>query len=294
VLPWSLLAAAPFRPPALQVRPEADLLYRLSRQDAKQNSMCTVVVLSRPQHAWPLLLGANRDEMADRPADPPARHWPDRPNVVAGRDVLAGGSWLGMNDEGVVAAVMNRPDSLGPAPGKRSRGELVLDALDHADAAAAAAALAQIEPNSYRPFNLLIADNRDGFWLAHRSEVLPVTVAPLPPGLSMITAHGRNDRDSARVRSYLPRFRAAPAPEPETGDAGWQAWQGLLGARMHDAAAGPFGAMCIVDEGGDLGGFGTVSSAMIALPAVDRPDLDPVFRFAAGPPDRTFFATLTL
>ena len=66
--------------------------------------MCTLVILRRPGHAWPVLIGANRDEMIDRESKPPGRHWPDRPEVVAGLDVLAGGSWLGVNDWGVVAA----------------------------------------------------------------------------------------------------------------------------------------------------------------------------------------------
>ena len=100
--------------------------------------MCSVILLRRPDATWPLILGANRDEMAGRPWKAPARHWPDRPNVIAGLDELAGGSWLGMNDEGVVAAVLNRMGTLGPEAGKRSRGELVLDALDFADAAEAA------------------------------------------------------------------------------------------------------------------------------------------------------------
>src|SRR5919108_5501887 len=103
--------------------------------------MCTLVILRRPDHRWPVLIGANRDEMIDRPWQPPGRHWPDRAEVVAGRDLLAGGSWLGLNDWGVAAAVLNRHGSLGPAAGLRSRGELVLEALDHADAARAPAAL---------------------------------------------------------------------------------------------------------------------------------------------------------
>ena len=54
--------------------------------------MCTLVILRRPEHAWPVIIGANRDEMIDRPAKPPGRHWPDRAEVVAGLDLLAGGS----------------------------------------------------------------------------------------------------------------------------------------------------------------------------------------------------------
>ena len=108
--------------------------------------MCTLVILRRPEHAWPVVIGANRDEMIGRPAMPPGRHWPDRMEVVAGLDLHAGGSWLGVNDWGVVAAVLNRRGSLGPEAGLRSRGELVLEALDHADAVAAAAALTHLDP----------------------------------------------------------------------------------------------------------------------------------------------------
>ena len=110
--------------------------------------MCTVVFLRRPDHRWPLIVAANRDELASRPWRPPARHWPDRRHVTAGIDELAGGTWLGMNDDGLVAGVLNRKNSLGPDAQLRSRGELPLEALDHADAVAAAAALAHIDPQS--------------------------------------------------------------------------------------------------------------------------------------------------
>ena len=96
--------------------------------------MCTLIILRRPKKDWPVLIAANRDEMKSRLWDPPARHWPDRPDTVAGRDRLAGGSWLGHNDHGIVAAILNRHGTLGPANDKRSRGELVLDALEHANA----------------------------------------------------------------------------------------------------------------------------------------------------------------
>src|SRR6185436_9364970 len=149
--------------------------------------MCTLVILRRPEHDWPVIIGANRDEMIARPAKPPARHWPDRAEVVAGLDLLAGGSWLGINDWGVVAAVLNRHGSLGPAAGLRTRGELVLEALDHADAVDAAAALSYLDPASYRSFNLIVADNRDGFWVRHtgrgRNEA-----HPLADRLSLIDA----------------------------------------------------------------------------------------------------------
>ncbi|HSR72031.1 MAG TPA: NRDE family protein, partial [Kiloniellales bacterium] len=205
--------------------------------------MCTLVVLHRPGHPWPLLLAANRDEMIARPWRPPGRHWPDRPEVVAGLDETAGGSWLGINDHGVVAGVLNRRGSLGPAPDKRSRGELVLEALDHADAAVAARALGQLDPAAYRSFNLVVADNRDAFWLRNLGEAREpgqgrpkVECFPLPPGVSMLTAYDRNDPASGRIRTYLPRFENAPPPDPERGE--WAAWQAILAARGGNGVEG--------------------------------------------------------
>jgi hypothetical protein len=276
--------------------------------------MCTLVLLRRPGAAWPLVLAANRDELASRPARPPARHWPDRAEVVAGLDVQAGGSWLGINDYGVVAGVLNRTGTLGPAAGKRSRGELVLEALDHADAAAAAQALSDLDPHAYRPFNLVIADNREAFWLRHAGPLpgfafrtatgewrevaahqLPgaaigptareatIECHPLPAGVSMITARDLNDAGSARIRRYLPRFRSAPPPDPARDD--WDAWIALLADRETEDGD-PSGAMTVVTDGA----YGTLSSCLIALPAAGMP----VMKFADGRPGEAPFEQIPL
>ena len=252
--------------------------------------MCTLVVLFRPEHEWPVLCASNRDEMLQRPWLPPARHWPERPNVVAGYDRLAGGSWFGLNDEGVVAGIMNRQGSLGPAPGLRSRGELVLEALDHAEAQAAAEAMADLDPAAYRSFNLVIADCYNAYWLCHRGNQGSggIEVQSLPQGLSMFSAQDRNDVTSARIRTYLPQFQAASQPDPGKGD--WSAWETLLANREFDANAGPLSAMTVVTDKG----FGTVSSSLLALPSPRRPQLRPVWRFAAGRPDQTPYAPVDL
>ena len=253
--------------------------------------MCTLVLLRRPGHRWPTLITANRDEMVDRPWDPPAAHWPDRPGVIAGRDRLAGGSWLGRNATGVVAAILNRVDSLGPAPGKRSRGELVLDSLDHNDAADAAAALAAIDPAAYRTFNLVIADNRDAFWLCSRDGRSPVETVAIPAGLSMLTSANLNDTHNFRIATYLPRFREAAVPDPDAGD--WKSWRSILGSRHARAEAGPSGAMTIVTDYG----YGTVSSSLIALAspqAALRDGLKDIWLFAKGRPDATEYEPVVL
>lgn len=265
--------------------------------------MCTLVLLRRPRHDWPLLVGANRDEMVARPWKAPARHWPDRPEVFAGLDVLAGGSWLGINDYGVVAGILNRVNSLGPAAGMRSRGELVLEALDHADAAAAAHALAALDPGAYRPFNLIVADNRDAFWLANRGaeEGNRISIAAVPEGLHMITARDMDDTDSPRIRHHRARFAAAPPPEPEAppennhdGAGDWRAWEALLASPAPEGTDEPEAAMAIDPDNARYPGFGTVSSALIALPSMDCPQAHAIFRFAPGRPDETPFETLKL
>ena len=241
--------------------------------------MCTVVILRRPDHRWPVLIGANRDEMIDRPWKPPGRHWPDRPEVMAGLDVLAGGSWLGINDWGVAAAVLNRTGSLGPAPGRRSRGELVLEALDHADAIAAAYALADLDPDSYRTFNLVVADERDAFWLRHAGGPR-IEVRPLKEGLSMVAAGDVDDLGTRRLELALPAFREWPAPEPDRDD--WAAWQELLGSTRAPPGEPATAAMRFRTDG-----YGTVSSALIALPARNEPGRHAHFRFAGWQPQLT-------
>jgi hypothetical protein len=242
--------------------------------------MCTLVVLRRPDHDWPIILAANRDEMASRPWKPPARHWPDRANVRAGIDELAGGTWLGLNDEGVVAGILNRRDSLGPDDRLRTRGELVLEALDHADAANAVEALAELDGRAYRSFNMVVADNRDAYWLRSLGAAAGggVEVIELATGLSMLTAHDLNDPASARTRTYLPRFEAAAPPDPEAGD--WAAWEALMAMRDHAPDADRGEAMTVVTDFG----FGTLSSSLIALSAMHLENARPSYRFAPGRP----------
>ncbi len=214
--------------------------------------MCTVVIATQATALWPLLLAANRDEMLARPWLPPARHWPNQPDVVAGLDTLGGGTWLAVNDAGVVATVLNRPGTLGPAPGKRSRGELPLLALRHSTAEAAAGHLAGLDGGDWRSFNLVVADRAGAYFLRCTGEGA-VTAELLDPGVHMVTAHDPDDVASPRVARHLPRFRAARLPVPPD----WSEWPALLAD-----AEGPRDAALHVPE---AGGFGTVTSSLVGL-----------------------------
>jgi hypothetical protein len=124
----------------------------------------------------------------------------------------------------------------------------------------------------------MLADNRDAFWLRHATEdEREIEIRPVKPGVSMIASGELDDRESARIRDYLPRFRAAAPPDAAAGD--WESWEELLGAEERDEAAGPRGAMRFLTDTG----FATVSSALIALPA-PGPERRPLFRFLSRQP----------
>ncbi len=233
--------------------------------------MCTVLLLLRPGTAWPLLIGTNRDERRDRAFEPPARHWPGEPSVVGPRDVLGGGSWFGVNDDGVVATLVNGMQQLGPLPGKASRGELVLRVLRERDAAAAARVAGAIAVERYRGFTLLLADRRTAF--AVTCDERSIVVTELAPGYHMVTPDGCDVPSSPRFAAHFGALRAAPPPSPPDGD--WSSWIALL---TRTDADDPHRATFVPD----IGGFGTVAGTLLALPA-SRSEA-PVLLFANGPP----------
>src|SRR5687767_6645178 len=99
--------------------------------------MCLVALFFRAVPDAPVVVGANREELYHRGGEPP--QFLDGPaRVIAGRDPAAGGTWLGVNEHGVLVAVTNRPKSQ-PPPRPRSRGWLVRDLLGCPSAAAAQA-----------------------------------------------------------------------------------------------------------------------------------------------------------
>jgi hypothetical protein len=239
--------------------------------------VCTVVLLTRPGHDWPLILVANRDEMLARAWDAPAAHWRDQPGVIAGRDRSAGGTWMGINQHGLVAAVLNRPGSLGPALGRRSRGELPLLALAHPSAGTAATALVGLDAGGWRGFNLILADRSGAVFVRGLGQGRPQAY-PLTPGLHMVTAHDPDDPESPRVARHMSRFAHAEAPTPDD----WRAWRAILADRT-----GPPGEqMNVVPRGG----FGTVCSSLLALPLEGQP----IWLFAPGPPDTAPFDKVAL
>lgn len=124
--------------------------------------MCVVVfaVDGHPDHAF--IVAANRDEFTNRPSERLA-FWEDDPNVLAGRDLEAGGTWMGVTRSGRFAALTNhRGDRLDDNVdgSKRSRGRLVSDFLTSTVSAREYSERARVERTEYAGFNLIVAELR--------------------------------------------------------------------------------------------------------------------------------------
>ena len=116
--------------------------------------MCILFIAVDQHPEYPLVIAANRDEYYRRPSRE-MHWWRDRPGVLAGRDLLAGGTWLGMHRGGAFAAVTNFRRPMACPEGMRSRGELVARFLDGQGNVASFASFLNREHNQYNPFNLV-------------------------------------------------------------------------------------------------------------------------------------------
>lgn len=126
--------------------------------------MCLILIALGAHPRYPFILAANRDEFHHR-RTAPAQAWADAPEIVGGRDLEQGGTWLGMAQRGAVGAVTNYRDPTHRRPSPRSRGLLVSDFLRQPISADAHVADALRRGDEYDGFNLIVAD-ASGVWYA--------------------------------------------------------------------------------------------------------------------------------
>lgn len=245
--------------------------------------VCLLVVRSRIDPGRPLVVAANRDERYERPAVALAVLRQAGPRVLGGRDLLAGGTWLAVNEHGVVAGLTNRPSPSGRNPAKRSRGELPLALALHPSAAEAVAHLAErYSPEEFNPCWLLVGDRRS-LYSVDMTAGKRAAVAELPPGLFVLENRPLTE-PSAKVDHVRRRLARA-----EAGDL-WALLSSLLADHTvpPEAAGEPGGtnpgarpaalsACCVHTDG-----YGTRSSAIIVVPE-DETAL-PALWVADGPP----------
>ena len=209
--------------------------------------MCLIVFAWRPDHATPLIVAANRDEFYARPSLPLAA-WPEAPQVHAGRDLEAGGTWLGIGADGRFAALTNIRNPHQP-PARKSRGELVARFLT--GELPIAQYLTDVVGRSleYAGFNLLVG-NRQELWHYNAQETAPSQLAAGIYGLS-----------NAGLDTPWPKLLKAKAALAEVlDDPQPQALLALLG----DPQTAPFGDL--PDTGVGLATESLLSSVFIASP----------------------------
>jgi Transport and Golgi organisation 2 len=244
-------------------------------------AMCTALLSI--EAGRPVLLAGVRDELTDRAWEPPGRHWPDYPDLVGGRDLLAGGTWLAVAPAARrVACVLNGRGRRAPARSRRSRGVLPL-------LAAAEAAPELAEPQAFDPFHLLSAEPGTAVLRSWDGERL--TERKLTAGLHIMVNSGlgsdllagdtvgsggatrqpgresaENAHELARVAHFLPRFRAAVRPAPRPGRPVGPAWGAWLPLMNGDGIPADDPRALIVRR--DLGAgqiWGTTSISLVAL-----------------------------
>ncbi len=138
--------------------------------------MCLLVFALQQHEALPLIVAGNRDEFHARPAQS-AHWWPDNPEILGGRDLQAGGTWLAAHRAGRFAAVTNYRDAHRESAGLRSRGHLVTGFLN--GAGGVTDYLDSIDGGGYAGFNLLVSDGRAAGYLSNRGGGM----RELPPGI---------------------------------------------------------------------------------------------------------------
>jgi len=249
--------------------------------------MCTLIALHRCVDRAGLLIAANRDEYYERPAAGPALRSTEAGAVVAPLDLRAGGTWLGVNAQGVFAALTNRPCSE-PDPNRRSRGHVVLDALGAPSAKLAAEYLAAIPRSLHNPFNAFVADGEDAFVLVYEGSG---ELQALAPGAHVIGNADPDDRSNSKVARVLDRAESAAALGSEA------ALDALADACREQGCGsehGAFGDTCV-----HTSTYGTRSSLLLRMHAAGRARGAEPFSnedrllFADGPPCQTSYRDFT-
>ena len=249
--------------------------------------MCTLAIYYHAIPEWPVIVAANRDEFLERPTVDPTTLL-EQPHVVGGKDLRAGGTWLGISEFGLIAGLLNRRASGAPNPVARSRGLLCLDALSQRTIREAVDLVRAQCGENYNPFNLLLA-SRDEAWVAcNRGD--QIELIQLKPGLHMLSNLNVNDPECPKISRAYQRFAGLAAkPEFRTEPV---VYRHELAALLADHStqldtsdengSRPNNALCL-----HLGNYGTRSSSLIFVGAA--PERIEHF-FAPGPPCTTGYS----
>ena len=240
--------------------------------------MCTLAIYFKAVTDYPVIVAANRDEYLARPALPPTT-LAETPYIVGGKDLRASGTWLGINEHGLVAGLLNRRNgALENDPALRSRGLLCLDALRSPTAAEAAQFVASQSGRDYNPFNLLIASREEAFVAYNRWG--RIEIVSLTPGVHLLTNLDVDDFECPRISRSRKHFEELGLRTDFVRDpvSRREELHRLLAdhSTQLDPRSGRPNSLCL-----HLGDYGTRSSSMIFM---GRQPEHVAHFFAAGPP----------
>lgn len=146
--------------------------------------MCLILFAYKVHPAYDLIIAANRDEFYQR-GTAPAHYWEDDPDILAGRDLEKMGTWMGVTKTGRFAALTNYRDPKEVTEGKRSRGELVADALKYPGNISDYMQNLMNKNDLYPGYNLLAGDENDLYYYSNRGRELQ----KLKPGIYGVSNH---------------------------------------------------------------------------------------------------------
>jgi uncharacterized protein with NRDE domain len=239
--------------------------------------MCTLAIYFKTTRDCPVVIAANRDEFLDRPAGDPTTLL-DSPHVIGGKDLRAGGTWLGISENGMVAGLLNRRAEGGGNPDARSRGLLCLDALRRRTARTAAEFAAREQGSDYNPFNLLMVSRGEAFVAYNRGA--SIEVVELKPGLHLLSNLDVDDFECPKISASYGKFaELGRRADFQCDPIGQRAALGALLADHNtqlDPRSGRPNALCL-----HLDNYGTRSSSLIFMRSSSS---EMAHYFAPGPP----------
>lgn len=237
--------------------------------------MCVLAILYQTAHDAPILLASNREEFYDRASQAP-RIQSGKPRIVCGTDRKAGGTWLGINQYGLLIAVTNRPRS-SPPPDARSRGLLCRELLACRGAREAVdCAQRELSTGRYAGANYLCADGKFAGVVFGGPDL---TISELEPGLHMLTGSGLNQYQDQRAQLIRRLLTLHKLDSSVTFLA--------VASRTFSRPPDPCGRHGVVVRDGD---YGTVSSTLLALTSRAS---NAVYQYAPGPPSEVDYDDLS-
>lgn len=146
--------------------------------------MCLILIAYRSHPRYPLVMAANRDEFYHRPTAQ-ASFWDTEPQLLAGRDLDQGGTWLGISRSGRIAGLVNFRDPRSVKPGAPSRGSLVTDFLLGGLPPACHLGILHQHAQEFNGFSMVFGDLDQLYVYSNKGEMPPL----LQPGLHGLSNH---------------------------------------------------------------------------------------------------------